>query len=151
MDYRLALESVSAGVDKVRINPGNIGGEDRVKAVAVACANAGVPIRIGVNSGSIEPEILVKYGGPTPAAMVESAQYHCALLERYDFYDIVLSLKSSQVVDMIEAYEKMAEVCDYPLHLGVTEAGTKAMGIVKSAVGVGSLLTAASGIPSGSL
>ncbi|MGI5905917.1 MAG: flavodoxin-dependent (E)-4-hydroxy-3-methylbut-2-enyl-diphosphate synthase [Candidatus Pararuminococcus gallinarum] len=140
-DYRLALESVSAGVDKVRINPGNIGGEDRVKAVAVACANAGVPIRIGVNSGSIEREILAKYGGPTPAAMVESAQYHCALLERYDFYDIVLSLKSSQVVDMIEAYEKMAEVCDYPLHLGVTEAGTKAMGIVKSAVGIGSLLT----------
>ncbi|MBC8569710.1 flavodoxin-dependent (E)-4-hydroxy-3-methylbut-2-enyl-diphosphate synthase [Zongyangia hominis] len=140
-DYRLALESVEAGVDKVRINPGNIGGEDRVKAVAEACKSAGVPIRIGVNSGSIEREILAKHGGPTPDAMVESARYHCSLLEKYDFTDIVLSLKSSNVVDMIEAYEKIARLCDYPLHLGVTEAGTKEMGVVKSAVGIGSLLT----------
>lgn len=140
-DYRLALEAVAAGVDKVRLNPGNIGGEDRVRAVADACRHAGVPIRIGVNSGSIEKEILAKFGGPTPDAMVESAKYHCSLLEQCDFDDIVVSLKSSNVPAMVEAYEKIAGICPYPLHLGVTEAGTKHMGIIKSAAGLGSLLT----------
>ena len=139
-DYRLALECVAAGVDKIRINPGNIGGEDRVKAVATACKNAGVPIRIGVNGGSLEREILAKYGSPTPEALVESAQYHVGLLEKYDFDQIVVSMKSSNVKTMVEAYRLMAESSPYPLHLGVTEAGTKRMGIIKSAVGIGSLL-----------
>lgn len=139
-DYRLALECVSAGVDKIRINPGNIGSEDRVKAVADACKAAGVPIRIGVNSGSVEKEILAKYGAPTPEAMAESAMYHASLLEKFDFDDIVISIKSSNVQNTIAAYEKVASMCSYPLHLGVTEAGTKHMGIVKSAAGIGSLL-----------
>lgn len=139
-DYKLALESVHAGADKIRINPGNIGSDDRVKAVASACKAAGVPIRIGVNSGSLEKSILEKYGSPTPEAMVESGLYHISLLEKYDFDDIVLSLKSSDVKKMYKAYELAAEKCRYPLHLGVTEAGTADMGTIKSAVGIGGLL-----------
>ena len=136
-DYRLALESVAAGADKIRINPGNIGADDRVKAVASACKAAGVPIRIGVNSGSLEKNILAKYGSPTPRAMVESGLYHISLLEKFDFDDIVLSLKSSNVATMYNAYVLAAEKCRYPLHLGVTEAGTAANGTVKSAAGIG--------------
>ncbi len=139
-DYKLALESVAAGVDKVRINPGNIGSDDRVKAVADACRNAGVPIRIGVNSGSLEKNILAKYGSPTPEAMVESGLYHISLLEKFDFTDIVLSLKSSDTQRMYDSYVLAAEKCPYPLHLGVTEAGTERMGIIKSAAGIGGLL-----------
>ena len=139
-DYRLAVESVAAGVDKIRINPGNIGSDDKVKAVADACRKAGVPIRIGVNSGSLEKEILAKYGAATPEAMVESGLYHISLLEKFDFSDIVLSLKSSDTQNMYKAYELAAEKCKYPLHLGVTEAGTENMGIIKSAAGIGGLL-----------
>lgn len=139
-DYRLALESVAAGIDKIRINPGNIGSDDRVKAVADACRQKNIPIRIGVNSGSLEKEILGKYGSPTPEALVESALYHASLLEKFDFYDTVLSIKSSNVDTMIRAYELAAERCDYPLHLGVTESGTERMGMIKSAIGIGSLL-----------
>lgn len=139
-DYRLALESVEAGIDKIRINPGNIGSDDRVKAVADACRSHGVPIRIGVNSGSLEKEILAKHGGPTAEALCESAMYHASLLEKYNFNDIVLSMKSSRVDTMIEAYELASQACDYPLHLGVTEAGTERMGLIKSAIGIGSLL-----------
>ncbi|HEX3038506.1 MAG TPA: flavodoxin-dependent (E)-4-hydroxy-3-methylbut-2-enyl-diphosphate synthase [Oscillospiraceae bacterium] len=139
-DYRLALESVAAGIDKIRINPGNIGSDDRVKAVADACRLHHIPIRIGVNSGSLEKEILAKYGSPTPQALCESALYHASLLERFDFNDIVLSIKSSNVDTMIKAYELAAEQCEYPLHLGVTEAGTERMGLIKSAIGIGSLL-----------
>ncbi len=139
-DYRLALEAVAAGVDKVRINPGNIGDEDRVKAVAKACAAKGVPIRIGVNGGSLEKHILAKYGAPTAGALVESGLYNARLLEKFDFDQIVISLKSSRVQTMIEAYRKLAACCDYPLHLGVTEAGTERMGLIKSAAGIGALL-----------
>ena len=139
-DWRLAIESVAAGVDKVRINPGNIGDDDRVKAVADACRAKGVPIRIGVNSGSLEKHILEKHGAPTPSALVESGLYHIALLEKFDFEDIILSLKSSDVKTMYDTYVAAAQVCRYPLHLGVTEAGTAAMGIVKSAAGIGGLL-----------
>ena len=139
-DYRLALAAVEAGVDKVRINPGNIGSDDRVEAVAKACQSQGVPIRIGVNSGSVEKEILAKYGAPTAEALCESALYHVSLLEKFDFHDIVISIKSSDVDTMIRAYELVSSRCDYPLHLGVTEAGTARMGLVKSAIGIGSLL-----------
>ena len=139
-DYKLALESANAGVDKIRINPGNIGSDDRVKAVAKVCKNKGIPIRIGVNSGSIEREILSKYGKPTPEAMKESAMYHASLLEKFDFNDIVLSLKSSNVNYTVKAYELIAQSCNYPLHLGITEAGTKTLGIIKSSIGIGSLL-----------
>ena len=139
-DYHLALESVAAGADKIRINPGNIGADDRVKAVANACKAAGVPIRIGVNSGSLEKNILAKYGSPTPDAMVESGLYHISLLEKFDFDDIVVSIKSSNVQTMIAAYRLLAEKCEYPLHLGVTEAGTARMGVIKNAIGIGSLL-----------
>ena len=139
-DYKLALESVAAGADKIRINPGNIGSDDRVKAVADTCRNAGIPIRIGVNSGSIEKNILAKYGAPTPEAMVESGLYHISLLEKFDFDDIVLSLKSSDVTSMYRAYVLAAEKCRYPLHLGVTEAGTEKTGTIKSAAGIGGLL-----------
>ncbi len=139
-DYRLALASLDAGIDKIRINPGNIGSDEKVKEVAVACRNRGVPIRIGVNSGSVEKKLLEKYGGPTADALVESGLSHAALLEKYDFDQIVISLKSSSVPIMVEAYEKLAERCPYPLHLGVTEAGTERMGLIKSAVGIGSLL-----------
>ncbi|MBP3327839.1 MAG: flavodoxin-dependent (E)-4-hydroxy-3-methylbut-2-enyl-diphosphate synthase [Clostridia bacterium] len=139
-DYRLALECAEAGVDKIRINPGNIGSDDRVKAVADICKQKNIPIRIGVNSGSVEKEILAKYGAPTPEALVESAMYHASLLNKFDFDDIVISIKSSDVENMVNAYTLASERCDYPLHLGVTEAGTSRMGIVKSSVGIGSLL-----------
>lgn len=139
-DYRLALESAAAGIDKIRINPGNIGDFDRVKAVAKACSEKNIPIRIGVNSGSLEKEILAKYGSPTAEALCESALRHAELLERCDFHDIVISIKSSDVPVMIKGYRLLAQKTDYPLHLGVTEAGTKHMGIIKSAVGIGSLL-----------
>lgn len=139
-DYKLALAAVDAGVDKIRINPGNIGSDERVKAVADACKRKNVPIRIGVNSGSVEKSILAKYGSPTAAALVESAIYHASLLEKFDFDDIVISIKSSDVVTMIEAYRLAAEKCSYPLHLGVTEAGTYSMALIKSAVGIGALL-----------
>ena len=139
-DYKLALEAVAAGVDKVRINPGNIGDDSKVEAVAKACREKGVPIRVGVNSGSVEKHILAKFGGPTPQALVESALYHVSLLERYDFTDIVVSLKASSVDSTIRAYQLMAQRCPYPLHLGVTEAGTARMGLIKSAIGIGSLL-----------
>ncbi len=139
-DYRLAIESVSAGVDKVRINPGNIGEDSKVKAVADACRKQSVPIRIGVNSGSLEKNILAKYGGVTPEALVESGLYHISLLEKFDFNDIVLSLKSSDTRMMYKAYELAAEKCPYALHLGVTEAGTENMGVIKSAAGIGGLL-----------
>lgn len=139
-NYRLALGAAKRGIDKIRINPGNIGSDDRVKAVADICREKQIPIRIGVNSGSLEKHILAKYGAPTPEAMVESAMYHAALLEKFDFIDIVISIKSSNVPTMIAAYEMAAQRCDYPLHLGVTEAGTERMGIIKSAAGIGSLL-----------
>ena len=139
-DYKLALESVAAGVDKVRINPGNIGEDSRVRAVAKACREKGVPIRVGVNSGSVEKHILAKFGGPTPEALVEGALCHVSLLEKFDFTDIVVSLKASSVDSTIRAYQLMAQRCGYPLHLGVTEAGTARMGLIKSAIGIGSLL-----------
>lgn len=139
-DYRLALEAVEAGIDKIRINPGNIGSDDRVKAVTDACRRKNIPIRIGVNSGSLEKEILAKYGHPTPQALCDSALYHASLLNKFDFDNIVLSMKSSDVATMVKAYELAAEQCDYPLHLGVTEAGTERMGLIKSAAGIGSLL-----------
>ncbi len=139
-NHKLALEACAAGVDKIRINPGNIGSDDNVKAVARACRAKNIPIRIGVNSGSLEKEILAKYGHPTPQALCDSALYHASLLERFDFNDIVLSMKSSTVSAMIQAYELASQQCDYPLHLGVTEAGTARMGIIKSSAGIGSLL-----------
>ena len=139
-DYRLALGSIDAGVDKIRINPGNIGSEDRVKAVAKACREHGIPIRIGVNSGSVEKNLLAKSGSPCAEALVESAMYHVSLLEKYDFNDIVISIKSSDVRIMIEAYRLAAARCSYPLHLGVTEAGTYESALVKSSIGIGSLL-----------
>lgn len=140
-NYKIALACVDAGVDKIRINPGNIGDDENVRAVAKKCSQNGVPIRIGVNSGSVEKHILEKFGAPTASAMAESAMYHVRLLEKFDFDDIVISIKSSNVQNMIEAYEKVSSMCDYPLHLGVTEAGTRRMGMLKSAVGIGSLLT----------
>ena len=139
-DYRLALEAIAAGADKVRINPGNIGSEDRVKAVANACAQKGIPIRIGVNGGSLEKPLLAKYGKVCPEAMVESAFGHIALLNKYDFDDICVSLKSSSVPVAMQAYQLMHQRSDYPLHLGVTEAGTYEMGTIKSAMGIGGLL-----------
>lgn len=139
-DWRLAIESVAAGVDKVRINPGNIGDEGKVREVARVCRENNIPIRIGVNSGSLEKEILAKYGAATPEAMVESGLYHISLLEKYDFDNIVLSLKSSNVKRMYDAYVLAAEKCPYPLHLGVTEAGTENMGVIKSSAGIGGLL-----------
>ena len=139
-DYKLALACADAGVDKIRINPGNIGDEDRVKAVADACRRKNIPIRIGVNSGSLEKSILAKYGSPTPEALVESALYHASLLEKFDFDDIVISMKSSNAVRTYEAYRLMAERCPYPLHLGVTEAGALRSGIIKSSCAIGGLL-----------
>ena len=139
-DYRLALESVAAGVDKVRINPGNIGGDENVKAVARACNEKNIPIRIGVNSGSLEKEILKKYGSPTPEAMVESAEYHIALLNKFDFDNIVVSLKSSDTKRMYDAYSLLAERYNYPLHLGVTEAGFGEDAIIKSSAAIGGFL-----------
>ena len=139
-DYKLALEAIAAGADKVRINPGNIGGADHVKAVAQACAQRGVPIRIGVNGGSLEKPLLAKYGGVCPEAMVESAFSHIRLLNQFDFDDICVSLKSSSVPMTMKAYRLMSQASDYPLHIGVTEAGTVRMGTLKSAVGIGGLL-----------
>ncbi len=139
-DYKLAIESVAAGVDKIRINPGNIGGTDRIRAVVDACKPKEIPIRIGVNSGSVEKEILAKYGSPTAEALCESALYHASLLEKFDYTNIVLSMKSSNVKTMVDAYKLAAEKCNYPLHLGVTEAGTERMGIIKSSAGLGALL-----------
>ena len=140
-DYKIALACAEAGVDKIRINPGNIGGEEKVKAVVNACKSRGIPIRIGVNGGSLEKELLAKYGSPTAEALVESALGHVRILERCDFEDIVISIKSSDVPTMIKAYRLLAGQCDYPLHLGVTEAGTERMGLIKSAMGIGALLT----------
>ncbi|MBR4858353.1 MAG: flavodoxin-dependent (E)-4-hydroxy-3-methylbut-2-enyl-diphosphate synthase [Clostridia bacterium] len=139
-DYRLALASLDAGVDKIRINPGNIGSMERVRAVADACKAKQVPIRIGVNSGSLEKEILSKYGSPCAEALAESALGHVSLLEQCDFEDIIISIKSSNVNVMAQAYRLVAEKCDYPLHLGVTEAGTHNMALIKSSIGIGSLL-----------
>lgn len=139
-DYKIALACVEQGVDKIRINPGNIGSADKVKAVADACRGRNIPIRIGVNSGSLEKAILAKYGKPTPEALVESALGHVKLLNDCDFDDIVISIKSSDVKTMIAAYRLLSERVNYPLHLGVTEAGTEKIGILKSAVGIGSLL-----------
>lgn len=139
-DYRLALECVKQGCDAVRINPGNIGSSDRVRAVVNACKEKHIPIRIGVNGGSLEKVLLEKYGEVTAEALVESAFGHIRLLEECDFHDICVSLKSSSVPITMEAYRLMAERCDYPLHIGVTETGTPKMGILKSAVGIGGLL-----------
>ena len=139
-DYRLALKAVEQGIDKIRINPGNIGSPERVRAVADACRERGVPIRIGVNGGSLERSLLEKYGGPTPEALVESALGHARLLEQFDFHDICISLKASSVPVTMRAYRLMAERYDYPLHLGVTEAGTPGLGTIKSAAGIGGLL-----------
>lgn len=138
--YRVALRCAEYGVDKIRINPGNIGDEDRVRQVAQACRSRGIPIRIGVNSGSLEKHILEKYGAPTPEALCESGLYHARLLEKYDFEDIVISIKSSDVYTMVEATKLLAASCNYPLHLGVTEAGSREMGTIKSAAGLGALL-----------
>ena len=139
-DYRLAIRAAENGAAKIRINPGNIGGEDRVKAVVDCCRAHKVPIRIGVNGGSLEPRLLEKYGHPTPEALVESAFGHIALLEKYDFHDICVSMKSSSVPLMIEAYRLFSERSDYPLHVGVTEAGLPGQGTIKSAIGIGALL-----------
>lgn len=139
-DYRIALACAEHGVDKIRINPGNIGDDDRVGQVARACKQRQIPIRIGVNSGSLEKHILQKYGAPTAQALVESAKYHARLLEKFDFEDIIISIKSSDVRRTVEAYRLLSTDCPYPLHLGVTEAGTESMGIVKSSIGIGALL-----------
>ncbi len=140
-DYRLALECAARGIDKIRINPGNIGGEDRVEAVARACRERGIPIRIGVNAGSLEKRLLEKYGHPCPEAMVDSARDHAALLEKFGFEDICLSMKASSVPLTIAAYRLAAETFPYPLHLGVTETGTEWFGTIQSAVGIGTLLS----------
>ena len=139
-DYRLAIAAAEGGAAKIRINPGNIGGEDRVKAVVDCCKAHHIPIRIGVNGGSLDKALLHKYGHPTPEALVESAFSHIALLEKYGFYDICVSMKSSSVPLMMAAYRLFAEKSDYPLHLGVTETGTETMGVIKSAMGIGGLL-----------
>ena len=139
-DYKMALECAAQGADKIRIYPGNIGGEYRVKAVADACRAGKIPIRIGVNGGSLEPELRKKYGGVTAEALVESAMGHVALLNKFDFDDICISVKCSSVPLTMAAYRLLSQRCDYPLHLGVTEAGTPSMGIIKSAMGIGGLL-----------
>jgi len=139
-DYRIAIACVEAGVDKVRINPGNIGDDEKVKAVVDACKAHNVPIRIGVNAGSLEKHVLEKYGSPTPEALCESAMYHIRLLEKFDFHDIIVSIKSSNVPTMVAAYRLLDTMCPYPLHLGVTEAGTYRMGLIKSGMGIGALL-----------
>ncbi len=139
-DYRVALRCAEVGVDKIRINPGNIGDDDRVRAVVKACKQRNIPIRIGVNGGSLEKHILEKYGSPTPEALCQSAMYHISLLEKFDFYDTVISMKVSDPKKMIDANRLLAKKCDYPLHLGVTEAGAKQRGSIKSAIGIGGLL-----------
>ncbi len=139
-DYRLAVECIKNGVDKIRLNPGNIGGDDRVKIVADLAKERGIPIRIGVNGGSLEKDLLIKYGSPTPEAIVESAERHVALLEKHGFYDIAVSLKCSDVIKTLESYRLFAEKSDIPLHLGITEAGGGFEGTVKSSAGIGALL-----------
>ena len=139
-DYRLAIEAAEAGISKIRINPGNIGSAERIRAVAKVCRDKNIPIRIGINGGSLEKELLAKYGSPTPEALCESALNAAAEFERADFDNLVLSVKSSNVPSMIKANRLLAQACDYPLHLGVTETGTKRGGSIKSAVGIGSLL-----------
>lgn len=139
-DYKLALIAIESGIDKVRINPGNIGSTEKVKAVVDACKEKHIPIRIGVNGGSLEKEILEKYGEPTPEGMVESAMKHVKILEDLDFHDIVISLKSSNTMLTIKAYELASKTFPYPLHVGVTEAGTALGGTIKSALGIGTLL-----------
>lgn len=139
-DYRLALQAIKSGIDKIRINPGNIGSIDKVKQVVTACKEHRIPIRIGVNGGSLEKDILAKYGKPTAEAMIESAKKHVEILESLDFHDICISLKSSSTLLTIEAYKLASETFDYPLHLGVTEAGTKLSGTIKSSLGIGTLL-----------
>ena len=139
-DYKIALRCAELGFDKIRINPGNIGADEHVKAVCDACRQRRIPIRIGVNSGSLEKHILAKHGSPTAEALCESALYHTALLEKFDFEDIMISIKASTVSEMIRANRLLAEACKYPLHLGVTEAGGGNRGLLKSAVGIGSLL-----------
>lgn len=140
-DYRIAIESANAGIDKIRINPGNIGDAEKVREVASVCKAKNIPIRIGVNSGSLEKSILAKYGAPTAEALAESALYHASLLEKNDFDDILISVKSSDVMTMIEANRILAKKCIYPLHLGVTESGRIGMGTIKSAIGIGALLS----------
>ncbi len=139
-DYRAAIAAAEAGADKIRINPGNIGGDDRVAAVVQACKVKNLPIRIGVNAGSLEKDLLAKYGAPTPEALCESALRHVAILQRHDFDNIVISIKSSHVPTVLAAYRLLAQRCEYPLHIGVTEAGTYRMGLIKSAMGIGGLL-----------
>jgi len=139
-DYKIALKCAEIGVDKIRINPGNIGSDDKVREVVNACSANGIPIRIGVNSGSLEKNILKKYGSPTPEALVESALYHAELLEKFGFSDIIISMKTTNVPDMITANRLLAKVTDYPIHIGVTESGFAERGMLRSAVGIGSLL-----------
>ncbi len=139
-NYLIALEAIEAGVDKIRINPGNIGNDERVEAVVNACKEKHIPIRIGVNAGSLEKHILEKYGYPTWEGMIESAKYHVALLEKLDFHDIVISLKASSLDMAIKAYEEASEMFDYPLHVGITESGTGFGGTIKSSIGIGILL-----------
>jgi len=139
-DYRLALRVMDLGIDKVRINPGNIGDEERIRQVVTMAKEKKIPIRIGVNSGSLEKELLEKYGGVTPAGLVESALKHVRILEKYEFYDIVVSIKASDVLFSIEAYRLLSEAIPYPVHVGITEAGTPYAGTVKSAVGIGTIL-----------
>ena len=139
-DYKIALRCAELGFDKIRINPGNIGEDARVKAVWDSCRAHMIPIRIGVNSGSLEKHILAKHGAPTAEALCESALYHASLLEKFDFYDTVISIKASTVPDMIAANRRLAESCDYPIHLGVTEAGGGERGLIKSSIGIGAML-----------
>lgn len=139
-DYLIALEAIKSGVDKIRINPGNIGNEEKVKKVVEACKEKNIPIRIGVNAGSLEKDLLEKYGKPTAEAMVESAQRHVDILEKLEFYDIAISLKASNLELCIQAYEEASKVFQYPLHLGITEAGTEFGGTIKSSIGLGILL-----------
>ncbi len=139
-NYKIALAAADAGIDKIRINPGNIGSDEKVKVVADKCKERHIPIRIGINSGSLEKSILEKYGSPTPEALAESAIYHAKLLEKFDFGDIAISIKSSDVRNMIEANRLVASLCQYPLHIGVTEAGRGNAGTLKSAIGIGTLL-----------
>lgn len=139
-DYKLALMAIENGVDKLRINPGNIGSEDKIKLVVEKAKDYGIPIRVGVNGGSLEKNILKKYGGVTAIGMVESAIYHVRILEKLGFEDIIVSLKSSNINMMVDAYREISKLVDYPLHLGVTEAGTAFQGTIKSAIGIGSLL-----------
>ena len=140
-NYKIALAAIEAGADKIRINPGNIGSRENTEAVVKACKERGLPIRIGVNSGSVEKSLLEKYGGPTPEALAESALYHVRILEELDFFDIAVSVKASDVSSMIKANSILAEACDYPIHIGVTEAGARRRAIVKSSIGIGSLLS----------